>query len=163
MAADVENDAVSEDILQGSEPGASRNSMLLATDSYEDLASYLSDSNISFERERLSSGSINEITQSDDVQSNDTAAVKSVVSDLKASSLNDSGSEIAENEINERLESGHLSRDDRGSLTEDSSQADTEVQVASDSDTLAERGDLDTPTSQLSEVSLGLYDILQSY
>ncbi len=43
MADEGTQDSSSEDILQGTEPGASRNSMLLATDSYEDIAQYLQD------------------------------------------------------------------------------------------------------------------------
>lgn len=141
MAADAAAEASSDDILQGSEPGASRNSMLLATNSYDDLTTYLSDSNLSSDRH--SSGSISEIAEDH--------PSKSGASDLKSDHANAIGTEIAENEINERLESTHLGRDGRISPNEVFSDNEGLV-TPSDSDTLADRVDDDTPTSQLSEV-----------
>ncbi|ELT95737.1 hypothetical protein CAPTEDRAFT_164017 [Capitella teleta] len=135
MAAEISNDSPSDEILQGSEPGASRNSMLLATDSYDDLASYLSDTNLSSDRDRLSSGSISEITHPTETESFDP---KSVISE-------EVGPEVVENEINEQLEN---------SLDVSASPVDEPAALAtSDSDTVTERIGLDTPTSQLSELS----------
>ena len=50
-----------EDVPEGDEPGASRSSMLIS-DSYEDLASILAEQCTTAERQRLRSGTINEIT-----------------------------------------------------------------------------------------------------
>ena len=53
--------AAVEEIDPGAEPGSSRNSVLVSTDSYEEIEEYLDDSTGAQSHKRLPSGTIHEI------------------------------------------------------------------------------------------------------
>ena len=75
-----ENTPQQDDVLQGDEPGASANLMLISTDSYEDLENCLNDSLEEQKQLGLSVGTINRIaregSKEDDDDEDDTSNVE---------------------------------------------------------------------------------------
>ena len=73
--AEASDSSQQEEIVPGGDPGSSRNSVLVSTDSYEEIGEYLESGAVEQTHKRLPSGTIHEIkgdSQFDDTFRGDT-------------------------------------------------------------------------------------------